>query len=145
MQLKKLMVSLGLIVSLCTMSNAVAYAETIVPYIDDGISLAYELACNPSSDLDISGRTAYCTSYVVGDGVVSITVTHTLQKHKLLWWSSVDGAEWTETVDYNSIYVSNSIGGLDKGTYRLKSVFTLTDKNGKSETITKYSNEQKVP
>lgn len=145
MQLKKLMVSLGLIVSLCTTSNAVAYAETAVPYINDDISLAYEFACDLSSSLEISGKTAYCTSCAFGNGVVSITVTQTLQKHKLLWWGAVDGAEWTETVNYNSIYVSNSVGGLDKGTYRLKSVFTLTDQNGKSETITKYSNEQKVP
>lgn len=145
MQLKKLMVSLGLIVSLCTSSNVVAYAETVVPYINDDISLAYEFASSLSSSLEISSKTAYCTSCAVGNGVVSITATQTLQKHTLLWWGAVDGAEWTETVSDNSLYVSNSIGGLDKGTYRLKSVFTLTDQNGKSETITKYSNEQKVP
>ena len=144
MQLKNLMVSLGLMVSLCATSNVVAYAETVVPYFNNDISLAYEFASNPHSDLDISGKTAYCTSYVVGNGVVSITVTQTLEKQKLLWWGAVDGAEWTETENDNSIYVSNSIDGLDKGTYRLKSVFTLTDQNGKSETITKYSNEQKI-
>lgn len=33
---------------------------------------------------------------------------------------------------------------LDSGTYRLKSVFTLTDRNGKNETITIYSHEQKI-
>ncbi len=37
------------------------------------------------------------------------------------------------------------IDNLDKGTYRVKSVFTLTDKDGKSENITIYSNKDNVP
>jgi len=40
--------------------------------------------------------------------------------------------------------LSNSKSGLESGKYRLKSVFTLTDKNGKSETITIYSDEKSV-
>lgn len=33
---------------------------------------------------------------------------------------------------------------LSSGKYRLKTVFTLTDKNGKTETITVYSDEKSV-
>lgn len=144
MQLKKIMASLGIVICLFANSNA-AYAESFVPLVDDGISLTYEIAGNPTSTLSISNKTAYCTSWTDGTDAVSITVTQTLQKYWGLWiWNDVEGAEWIKTQHYNSIYLSTSIGNLDKGTYRVKSVFTLTDKNGKSETITIYSNEQKV-
>lgn len=145
MQLKKFMASLGILVFLCTNYNAVAYAETTTQFVDTGISPAYEIANDLISDLDIANRTAYCTSKVSGGNAVSITVTQTLQKHWGLWiWNNVEGAEWTKTQRNNSICLSTSIGNLGNGTYRVKSVFTLTDKSGKSETITVYSNEQKI-
>lgn len=127
-------------------SNIAAYADTTVPFINDDISLAYEIADDPSSNLSIVNRTAYCVSTTSGNNAVSITVTQTLQKHWGLWiWENVNGAEWTGTSEYNSICLSNSKENLTSGTYRVKSVFTLTNKNGKSETITIYSNEQNVP
>ncbi len=68
-----------------------------------------------------------------------------MQKHWSLWiWNDVEGATWTKTVNDNSIFFSNTKSGLDSGTYRVKSVFTFTDKNGKSEKIKIYSDEQKV-
>ena len=131
---------------LCTTSNAVAYAETTVPYVDSGISLMYEIADNPVSTLSIINGTAECISSVKGKGAVKITVVQTLQKYWGLWfWKDVDGAEWTRTVERNSISLTNSKSGLDSGKYRVKSVFTLTDQNGKSETFTVYSSEQNVP
>lgn len=59
-------------------------------------------------------------------------------------WNSVDGASWTKTVNTNSISMSNSKSGLSSGTYRLKSVFTLTSSSGKTETITIYSTEKSI-
>lgn len=145
MQLKQLVASLGVVMCLCTTSNAVAYAETTVPYVDDGISLAYEIADDPISTLNITNGTAECISSVKGKGAVSVTVVQTLQKYWGLWfWNDVDGAEWTRTVERNAICLSNSIDGLDSGKYRVKSVFTLTDQKGNSETITIYSTEKKV-
>ncbi len=145
MQLKKLMASLGVVMCLCTTSNAVAYAEATVPYVDGGISLAYEIADDPVSSLNITNGTAECISSVKGKGAVSVTVVQTLQKYWGLWiWNDVDEAEWTRTVDRNSIRLSNSKSGLDSGKYRVKSVFTLTDQNGKSETIKVYSNEKVI-
>lgn len=142
---KKIMASLGVLICLCASSSAVAYAESVVPFVDDGTSLAYEIASNPISDLEITGNTAYCTSSVAGTGAVSITITQTLQKYWGLWiWNEVKGAEWTKTQNDNSVCLSTSIGNLDRGTYRVKSVFTLTDRNGKSETITIYSDEQNL-
>lgn len=146
MQLKKIMASLGVLICLFVNSNAVAYAETVVPLADDGISLTYEIAGTLTSTLNISSKTAYCTSWTDGTDAVSITVTQTLQKHWGLWiWNNVEGAEWTRTENRNSIRLSNSISGLGKGTYRVKSVFVLTDIAGKSETITIYSDEQNLP
>ena len=78
-------------------------------------------------------------------GVTQITVEHTLEKHWGLWiWNEVDGASWTKTVYSDTIRLSNTKSGLDSGTYRLKSVFTLTNSSGKSETITIYSEEETI-
>ena len=109
------------------------------------ISLAYEYADNPLSRLTINGQTAYCVSQTDGDAV-SITVTQTLEKYSgWFWiWNEVDGAKWSRTVNDNSIRLSNTKSGLDSGTYRLKSVFTLTNSSGKTETVTVYSEEEKV-
>lgn len=145
MQLKKMMVSLGVLVCLCANFSAVAYANTATTFSDYGISVAYEIADSPISTLSIIGRTAYCDSSTTGTNAISITVTQTLQKYWGLWiWTDVKDAVWTEKANCNSISVSKSKSGLENGTYRLKSVFTLTNKDGKSETITIYSNEKVV-
>ncbi len=145
MRLKKLIASLGVLLCLGTNVGAAAYAETTVPFVDGGVSLMYEIADNLSSNLAISNQTAYCISKASGAEAVSITVTQTLQKYWGLWiWNDVKDAEWSEQVNGNSICLSNSKSGLESGKYRLKSVFTLTDKNGKSETITIKSDEKTV-
>lgn len=145
MHLKKLMGSLGILLCLLSNSHVVAYAETTVPLNSYDISLTYEIACNPVSNLEIAGNTAYCTSTVDGAGNISITATQTLQKHWGLWiWYDVEGGTWTKTVDRDTIYLSSTKQNLDKGTYRVKSVFVLTNKDGKSETITVYSDERSV-
>lgn len=145
MQLKKLMVSLGVLVCLCANLSAVSYAESVEPFADYGISVLYEIAEYPISKLNIEDGTAYCSSSTTGSNTASITVTQTLQKHWGLWiWNDVKGASWSKQVDGSSICLSNTKSGLDSGTYRVKSVFTLTDRNGKSETITVYSDEKSV-
>ncbi len=142
---KKIMASLGVLICLCASSGAVAYAESVVPFVDDGISLAYEIANEPISILNITGNTAYCTSSVGGTDAVSITVTQTLQKYWGLWiWNNVEGAEWTKTVERNFIRLDSTTQGLDSGTYRVKSVFTLTNSSGKTETVTVYSDKEEV-
>ena len=82
---------------------------------------------------------------VCGTGAVSITVEQTLEKYSdWFWiWDDVDGAHWTETDNRNNITVVNTKGSLSNGTYRLKSVFTLTNSSGKTETITIYSVEKR--
>ena len=144
MHLKKLMASLGAVICLSTCFNAAAFAETTDYYAEE-ISPAYEIAENPISTLSIIDSTAYCTSETRGE-VVSITVEQTLEKYSgWFWiWNNVDGASWTKTVNTNTIRLSNTKSGLSSGTYRLKSVFTLTSSSGKTETITIYSAEKSI-
>ncbi len=145
MQLKKIIVSLVALLCFCANFSAVVYADTTTPFSDYGVSTLYEIANAADSMLSIIGRTAYCDSSTTGTNAISISVTQALQKHWGLWiWTDVKDASWSKTVDDDSICLSNSKSGLDSGTYRVKSVFTLTDKNGKRETITVYSSEQAV-
>ena len=128
-----------------TSLTASVYAETTSLSVDIGVSPLYEIAKTVKSNLSISGTTAYCTSSASGTEAVSITVEQTLQKQGLLWsWSGVKDASWEKTVNSNTISFSNTKSGLSSGKYRLKSVFTLTDKNGEVETITVYSAEKTV-
>ena len=145
MHLKKLMASLGAAICLSTCFNAAAFAETTDYYAEEEISPAYEIAENPISTLSIIDSTANCTSKTESEAV-SITVEQTLEKYSgWFWiWNNVDGASWTKTVNLNSISMSNSKSGLSSGTYRLKSVFTLTSSSGKTETITIYSAEKSI-
>lgn len=147
MHLKKMIASLGVALLLCFNFGAVSYADTITTtsLVDSGISPAYEIASSCTSNLEIVNGTAHCTSIAEGTSAVSITVTQTLQKHWGLWiWENVDGATWTRTADIRSVCLYNTKSNLKNGKYRVKSTFVLTDDNGKSETITIYSNEQKI-
>ena len=66
-------------------------------------------------------------------------------KQGFLWtWSTYDGAEWTKTVYSDTPAMSTAKTGLTSGKYRLKTIFTLTDKNGKTEKITVYSDEKSI-
>ena len=75
--------------------------------------------------------------------MTKIVAEQTLQKQGFLW-TSYDGTEWTKTVYSNTLAMSNTKSSLSSGKYRLKTVFTLTDKDGKTEKITVYSDEKSV-
>lgn len=97
-------------------------------------------------ELFISGTTATCISIYTADGddVTEVVLTQSLEKQGFFWtWSKVAG-EWTKTSDGSSMALTNTVSDLKKGTYRVKTVFTVTDKNGKEETIPLYSSEEKV-
>lgn len=106
----------------------------------------FTVEANTKTELKIQGNTATCYSSINAEDTVKITAEHTLQKQGFLWiWGGVDGANRTKTVSANNMSMSNTVGGLDSGLYRLKTVFTLTLSSGKTETITVYSNEQRIP
>ncbi len=106
-----------------------------------GVSPLYELADVVDVYISISGTTASCqTKVTVNDGVSSITVVQTLQKHWAFGiYSDVSGASWTKTGNNRTLTVSGTKSGLDSGTYQVKSVVTVTAKDGTSETFTVYS------
>lgn len=147
MHFKKLIASLGLAVLLCLNFSVVSYADTVTigSLSNDSISPLYEIANSCTADLTIQNGTAYCTSIAESTDAVSITVTHTLQKYWGLWiWEDVKGATWAKTVNDSSICLCSTKFDLKGGKYRVRSTFVLTDGNGESETITIYSNEQKI-
>lgn len=119
-------------------SASVVSVPVVQPY--------YEKAANASSELFISGTTATCQSSLRGyPDVVEITAVQTLEKQGFLWiWSTYDNTTWSKTVNSSMLTMSNTKTGLSSGKYRLKTVFTLTDKQGKTETITIYSDERSV-
>lgn len=146
MHTQKIIASLGVLLCVFVNFSAVAYADTTVSFSDYRSSVLYEIADTTDSILNIEDETAYCISSATGTNTARITIKHTLQKYWGLWiWNDVKGAEWSRTEERNSVRLSNSISGLDSGTYRVKSVFTLTNKSGKSETITVYSETKSVP
>lgn len=58
--------------------------------------------------------------------------------------NEVDGASWSKTVKSSNLSMSNTKSGLDSGTYRLRTDFTVTSTSGSTETITVYSKEKSV-
>ncbi len=99
------------------------------------------------SDLSISSKTAVCKSSCRrgAEPIKSITAVQTLEKNNGNGrYSSVKNAKWSKTVNTDFLSLRNSIDQLSVGTYRLKTVFTVYYKDGKSETITVYSTEKTV-
>lgn len=111
-----------------------------------GISTCDISSATKSSTLSISGTKATCFSkYLDGVAVAKVTITQSLEKHSFLWsWDTVGGS-WTKTeTNAVSVTFTNTKSGLTSGTYRVKSVFTVTLSNGTSETVTVYSNEVEI-
>lgn len=132
---------------LCTCFTTTVSAKTVSTLLlVNSASPLYDIADSVYSKLNILGTKAECVSKASGDNTAKISVEQTPQKYSgWFWiWDDVDGASWTRTENRGSVSLSNAKSGLTSGTYRVKSVFTRIDKNGKSETITIYSNEKTV-
>ena len=102
------------------------YSEVITPYVE----------------LTVSGGSAdcYCRANGTSTDIKSISVVMTLEKSGLFGiYSAVSGAKWTKTASGRSISLSGSVDNLSSGTYRVMAVFTVTMKDGSTETITTYS------
>ena len=147
MRLKRILASVLMVACLFTCFTVTASAKNNSTYsVGDTASPLYDIAASTFSALGITGTTAQCISQAEGINTVKITVVQTLQKYSgWFWiWNDVDGATWTKTENYSSISFTNTKSGLSSGKYRVKSVFTLTDKNGKTETLTIYSDTEKI-
>ncbi len=121
-----------------TASASIVPVSVVQPFL--------EIVNDAQSKLYINGTTATCKSPVYGHSeVVEITAVQYLEKQGFLWiWGTYDNTTWSKTVNSNVLIMSNTKTGLTDGKYRLRTVFTLTDKYGESETITVYSDEKKV-
>lgn len=146
MQLKKSFALLLSAIMMLSCTGVSASAEAATYIANDGIATAYEYADIAESMLYISSNAAECISSCTSSSdIVQITVEQTLQKFWGLWvWNDVDGASWAETERGSSISSVNTKSGLSSGTYRVKSVFTLTSSSGETETITVYSEEKTI-
>ena len=95
-----------------------------------------------SLSIDSNGVVTLMSTYQsVDTSIVQIDIEHSLEKHAYLWtWDNVGGKSSKTVFDFNN-YLITYRTGLESGTYRLKSVFTTYLDDGRSETITLYSNE----
>ena len=103
------------------------------------------LAVRAFSTLSVSGNTAVCVGVCKGADTMSVTVRQTLEKRgPFRIWHRVYGAQWG-TMDFGrAVVMQNTRPCLDSGTYRLKTVFTLMNSVGETETITACSSEENL-
>ena len=145
MRFRQIVASVLTAACLCTCFATTASAKTVSTFsLVNSASPLYDIADSAHSELDIVGTSAECKSQAFAVNAAQITVEQTLQKYSgWFWiWNDVDNASWTRTENRNSVRLSNTKSGLTNGKYRVKSVFTLTDKNGKTEKLTIYSDEK---
>ena len=145
MRFKRILASVLTVACLFTCFTATASAQATSTYAaDPGISPLYDIATSVSSNIMFIGTMAECVSQGSGFNTVKITVVQTLQKYSGWFWIWDDVASWTKTVNSSSINFGNTKSGLTSGKYRVKSVFTLTNTSGKTETLTIYSETEKI-
>ena len=139
----KKVLSLLLCLVLCFSFSTAVSAEV---FSNSSVQPYYDQARDATSVLYINGAAATCKSEVSGyPDVTKIIAVQTLEKQGFLWiWGTYDSTTWTKTVYSKNLTMSNTKSGLASGKYRLKTVYTLTDKQGKTETITVYSDEKTV-
>ena len=141
--MKKIAVFMSLVLVLLSMPLT-AYAESVTPYAASTPAVPnWSITVDVISSLHYDGTTATCVSTVTGgSSVTSITVEQYLQKEGFLWiyYSYDSDSEWKTTVNKNWANVYNYYTfGLTSGNYRLKTIATLKTADGRSETITVYS------
>lgn len=142
--MKKIAVLMTLVLMLCALPLTAFAAEPASPYAASNPPATpnWEYTAFMTSTLYYEGTTMKCVSTVSAFAEVTcITIEHTLQKQGLLWaWSKYDkDSVWT-TIEYDSIAaLSTKKTVTESGKYRLKTVATVTNENGKSEKITIYS------
>ena len=144
MKMKKIAVLMTLVLMLCAMPLTVFAEQPVAPMAASNPPATpnWNYTYHMSGDLYYEGTTMECVSTVVAyEEVTSITIKQTLQKQGLFWsWSKYDNdSEWEETFYDSSVQFPNEKTVTEKGKYRLETVATVTNEDGKSETITIYS------
>ena len=139
--MKKLVAILSAGILAVTSLSVVSSAE----YDRNGLFIVQDVGgSDKRSTLRVSGRDVTCESIYYSDknDVNTIYAKQTLEKMiSFNRFSSVTGASFSTTVSGRRMDYSNNVSGLSQGKYRLKTVFTVKYKNGRSETVTVYSTE----
>ena len=120
--------------SLTCFARATKEAE-IQPY--------YTNAETVRTSLSISGGNARCTAKLTGVSgkTTKVTITMTLEKKILFWWSEKE--TWTQTFNSSIGTLSKTYSGADSGTYRITAEYIAYGTSG-SEIINDTSAEVKV-
>ncbi len=119
----------------------------IVNVSAEGVSR--DASYSKTSKIALAGSVLRATSRIEDkDGIIkSVKIEQTIEKFAFLWfWNASFAGPWTHTyykVQPNVEFVNNIIN-FDSGIYRTKSVFTVTFNDGRTETVTIYSNEYTV-
>lgn len=142
---KALVLTLALIVSIsCLCINSSAYDAII----DETIILEDINSSQKYSMLSIDANNrATCKSIFsdIDSNIYSVKAVQTLEKHWALGvFFAVDDANWERTVYTDCLSMTNYKNNLDGGTYRLKTVFTVTLNNSQTETLIVYSSEKTI-
>lgn len=130
------MMSLILLLNCNVMCFALATEGTkIQPY--------YTNAESVKTSLSISGGNAACIAKLTGVSgkTTKVTITMTLEKKILFWWSEKE--TWTQTFNSSSGTLSKTYSGADSGTYRVTAEYVAYSSSG-SETINDISAEVKA-
>lgn len=144
--MKKRIISFLTVLVMVFCMSAVTYAEVPTTglekpeFEEPGITPQYDYINSCIASLNISGGTAYCEVDIKGNHVNKTTITITLQKKTLLWWSTEK--EWTVTsytINTNAIKTA-SVGS---GTYRVKAEISVYG-GTTTESTTIYSAEKKA-
>lgn len=140
MKIKNLLVAVLAAVLCCTTSVTV-YAAVRE---HDTVSPQYVIAETASAKIIISGTTAVCTGNLKSAYGGASAEMFLQTKSNSGTWSNVYNAKWSKTTNSKTLTVSGTKDGLASGTYRAKAVFTLSTNDGRSETITVYSEEKTI-
>lgn len=139
----------SLLISLVVMVSCLSVCASAYDTVNSENVIVRDIAsAQKSSMLNIDGsNTANCKSSFVdsNSNIYSVKAEQTLEKH----WAfgvffAVDGANWENTVYTDNLSMTNYKNNLDSGTYRLKTVFTVTLIGGQTETIDVYSSEKTI-
>lgn len=107
--------------------------DLVMPYTQYIMNVQTSIAKLSSSKVGLRAD-VYCASTVQ-----SITVTFYLQKKSGSTWVNVSSGTSSASTNVASAAKQATVSGVSSGTYRAKSVTTVRDKNGYSESVTCYS------
>lgn len=114
----------------------VASAESATPYDLTSASKSSAISINSSGVITMTS-----CFFTAESNIVQVDIEHSLEKHAFLWTWNAFGGKSSKTVFGSNAVLDTYCTGLESGTYRLKSVFTAYLDDGRSETVTVYSNE----